>query len=535
MATTTPLQLFPPPPSKSVRPKRKGSRRNSSKPIPLVTVSERTVTPSPNEEIILRVAAEKNASARSSVVLGRQQRAGTPSANLPSREQAASPTPTNNESVVSDGTTLVRSHSNASTFVPMRSMFPRYNPNVPLAEQQYRPTQASPTHIPREIISKAPYSPSVYSPGHPGTPGTGYAAGPATAPPTINSFPEGVLNKRELQFSSREELSELWEAANGQNTETAGRTFALKMTRAGTVEAPSGAFAPSVNESFSFGGAENQIFYDLQTLKANDFDTSSSECNIRRHDPFKGVVVPVMSFNLDSPSTNDDGLIALLYPKLAAMMALDKASMAAEALQSPKTDAESRDSEAVRAAANREGCKLYWDHDSQRYYLHHPGLKDGSSQRFAVLIEGTTGLDALGARGTIRLIDPESEETLVSLEFGTATLMINTIATSHVKSLYIVDVAVSAILAVALLEGRKFRAKNRFSCPPQMTTAGPVVTSAVHEAPMTSQQQELSSPAKGFLNVLFLAYQFLVWVLTALVGAIATIVVGLSACFSKSK
>lgn len=44
--------------------------------------------------------------------------------------------------------------------VPIRSIFPQYNPNLPLTQQEYFPTQTSPARIPPHVINKIPYSPT---------------------------------------------------------------------------------------------------------------------------------------------------------------------------------------------------------------------------------------------------------------------------------------------------------------------------------------------------------------------------------------
>src|SRR3569833_3993251 len=41
----------------------------------------------------------------------------------------------------------------------LRSIFPQYNPTLPADRQEYYPTQTSPTHIPRAVISRPLYSP----------------------------------------------------------------------------------------------------------------------------------------------------------------------------------------------------------------------------------------------------------------------------------------------------------------------------------------------------------------------------------------
>ncbi|KAI9789876.1 MAG: hypothetical protein M1833_002142, partial [Piccolia ochrophora] len=477
-----PLQLFPPPPGKNGRPKRKASRRKgAASPAPM-TIREHTKSPSHTESIVIHVSKDTPVSSPLVASPGTRleelpSRSTTPNRAQPTRSITASPALTNNQSRLSTSETLVRSNSVTSAAAPIQSIFPRYDPSVPLTHQNYRPTQASPTHIPRGIISKDPYSPSLYSPQsphHPGSPGRGYMSGPATAPSSITTFPSGVLSAAGPRFSSREELAELWEAANGQGKEETGRTFTLKMTREGTVDSLSSTFTPTPSESFSFGPTKDQPFFDLQALKANDFDAEFSEINIRRHDPRKGTVVPVLALNLEPPSRRNapgDGLVTLIYPKLAAMMALDDARSSSVASPDPTTSSPPstspvHDQDTIRnaAAVSKECCKLLFDHDSQRYYLHHPGLSATEPHRFNIVIDNTAsastsscGFDVPTARSTIRLVDPSSTTTLVALEFGTATLVIDTVATSRIPSLYIVDVAVAAVLTVALVEGRRFR------------------------------------------------------------------------------
>ena len=226
MSSGASLQLFPAPPTSAKAPKRKGSRRKSFRPKFSSSISQRTKSPTNTEEIVIHVSERPKAASQ-----GPSSNDGPDS--VPSRSQAASPALTNNQSVLSGSSTLVRSLSNASSAAPIQSMFPRYNPTVPLAKQDYRPTQSSPTHIPRDQISKQPYSPSQWSaqsPGSLGSPGKGQHSS-TVSPAGISSFPQGVLGSPKPRYSSADELAELWEAANGQSTAEKGRTFALQMIR----------------------------------------------------------------------------------------------------------------------------------------------------------------------------------------------------------------------------------------------------------------------------------------------------------------
>lgn len=330
------------------------------------------------------------------------------------------------------------------------------------------------------------------------------------------------------------------------------------MSSDGSVDPTSGRFAPLLNESFVFGTPSDHSFYDFQTLKTNYFDEDFSECHIRRRDPKKGTVIPIMALTIEPASRREspeDGLVTNIFPKIAEIMALDSACSKMAENMSPE-ETEKIKEEAVRHTAKTETCKLFWDHDSQRYYLLHPGLNQGKGHRFTIHTDRGTGFDVPGARGTIRLVDSSSHATLASLEFGTATLLIDTTATSKIASFYMLDVAVSAIITVALIEGRKARLALRtagrpLSPPPpavispryapaqSVTGMAPSETTpaALEEgvpAPAAAQS-DLPKPAQGILGVLVLTFQSLVWLLSVVLGAMAAMVVSVTACCQKKK
>ena len=269
---------------------------------------------------------------------------------------------------------------------------------------------------------------------------------------------------------------------------------------------------PTASESFTFGPTRDQPFFDFQTLKPNDDSADADEgweCHVRRRDPRKGTVIPVMSLDLAPPrrrAPGGDGLVTNIYPKIAAMMALDNARTKTEAQQLAPDEAETVRQDAVRRAARFESCTLSWDHDSGRYYLMHPGLNKGKGQRFVVLADPGVGFDVPDVRGTIRLVEAgaaaaaaavsssssssgpaststaiSSCDTLAAIEFSTSSLIIDTSATAKLPSFYMVDICVSALITIALIEGRKTRAALRakalnapipISPPPPALTKG---------------------------------------------------------------
>ena len=112
-----------------------------------------------------------------------------------------------------------------SPVVTMRSMFPTFNHQLPLAQQKYYPQrQAS---LPTQLASRGDYNPRVASP----TPLDEVLGGPKTAPSSVINFPMDDFSIRGPQFSSPRELDKLWEATNGQDPQTVLPGFDLQMSR----------------------------------------------------------------------------------------------------------------------------------------------------------------------------------------------------------------------------------------------------------------------------------------------------------------
>ena len=273
------LQLFPPPPSKATKPKRKPSRRKTAglmatktTPAAVTAVVEHSKSPATVKEIVIHVSENSSNQTKMSAptrsmtpaaspptVLTERSRATSPAASTATQPPPPPPPLTEKGSLLSrpslplsratspawtkqppekpfSGANLMRSNSEARLNAPIRSIFPPYNPAVPLAHQNYRPTQGSPTNIPSQYISKEPYSPSLYSNGSPGptpgNPGSSPGRGCLSAPSAVTTFLAGVLSANPApRYSTKDDLVDLWEAANGQGTVETGKTFLLKINR----------------------------------------------------------------------------------------------------------------------------------------------------------------------------------------------------------------------------------------------------------------------------------------------------------------
>ncbi|KAJ4305099.1 hypothetical protein N0V90_000629 [Kalmusia sp. IMI 367209] len=320
------------------------------------------------------------------------QRAQSPAVSVQDgryRSQTSSPELNRTASpAFSTADTLVRANSNAAQLrsrtpqpeAPMRSIFPVFDPSKSLSQQAYKPTQASPTHIPRTQISRSPYSPDFYVPHN-----NIASSGPASPPPKPFFTPSHLLDN-------------LWLATNGQE-DPAVQIYTLRMHR-----------ATAANPTITFGTTPSLPFYSLAQSNlagSNAVQSIMNELTIQRHHPTQPRVLPVAQLDLMTPPSTGANmldphqqepvtLLTSIFPKLAALQALDAAanSPAAShiALMDPgaTSPAAQRLAEDVLAgAAQRECCALTWTRDPPQpqtnpwaqqmlsegsYQLHHPTL-----------------------------------------------------------------------------------------------------------------------------------------------------------------
>ena len=316
------LQLFPPPPNKAKRPGRKPStRRNAIEPqSPPQSAVERPQSvsyPTNGRYSSLGDRSLPQASSSFSPISQPSQAHIAAAAEIPRSHTSFSEAPT-----------LVRSNSTQSHSSirkaglhespprgeqpVMRSIFPRYNPEVALEYQNYFPSQASPSHIPKTVINRRPYSPSIHADQR--SPGIG---GGLQSPLSIGSaagcFPQHLQDESILEPSTVEELKELWKVANGWRVSASeGRTFCLKMT--------------SLPEEpiHTLSSASSTPFYTLKVIPTS----TSAQVSMTRQDPNKPSTntprirskdkdTDVLTTTLEEPTRRlppNDGLVAPPLP-----------------------------------------------------------------------------------------------------------------------------------------------------------------------------------------------------------------------------
>ena len=122
--------------------------------------------------------------------------------------------------------TLVQSLPNKSPVVPIRSMFPTYNPTIPLNQQSYYPQRPFPARMSSiaRNLSREEYRSSISTP-------IDRSMGTRTAPASVLNFPSDLMSISEPQYSSHRELEKLWEASHGMDPASILKTFDLEMVR----------------------------------------------------------------------------------------------------------------------------------------------------------------------------------------------------------------------------------------------------------------------------------------------------------------
>jgi hypothetical protein len=233
-------------------------------------------------------------------------------------------------------------------------------------------------------------------------------------------------------------------------------------------------------------------FYTLETFDTNEL--SISRTHPRR--PTKTVpilLLPLEPFERRLPP--NDGLVTYIFPKLAAMLAIDQSTALAAKHRLAPSEREEMQSDAVERAAAQEACHLRWNEKGRRYEFAHPaiGRDPEKSPHFAMsptspvpaeqpVLHITVTSDGLrsplsttSAPPVILVTNPntsasihssspaelrmstlpvsDTEEPLASLDFETMTLRISASQILRLApSLYAVDSVVAAILAVAVAD-----------------------------------------------------------------------------------
>ncbi|KLJ08399.1 hypothetical protein EMPG_16169 [Blastomyces silverae] len=461
MASQTQFQLFPqvqPQNRPNGNPFRKGHRRRATRSPVVSPILGNDKESSQTEAIILQIIEDTNKtplappppvhivrsnSPALSTRTGEEARvAESPHAhNNGTPPQSASPEPIRSGSPVQIEVTMPNSPSKSPTspVMPMRSIFPRYDPNLPLNQQPYYPQRSTPNDLPREVISRSDYSPSVTSPQ--------------------SAFPRTMRESTQLaaavKLSSSEQLTRLWEAANGEGPQPELGTFYLRLSKVDHL-------------TYTFGN-QSATLYTLKTNAMGDVDIQRSHPT---KENTKSPIVTLNSTEINRPKGT--GFITIVFPMLAGILARDQALSLSRQHELAPTDAMEVEDDAVRRAEAQETCILEWNGAHGRYDVQHQALfndpsddQENNVQRQGCPIinkrgqtlhltvsASTTDSAEFGHPPSILVTIPGRDSTkdtpLVALDLETMNLSISAgTISSTIPALYCIDSLVASILIIA--------------------------------------------------------------------------------------
>jgi len=242
--------------------------------------------------------------------------------------------------------------------------------------------------------------------------------------------------------------------------------------------------------NFTLGSDPSVPFYTLITYDTNEIALS------KLHPRKSSVKCEVAVNSIESASRRsppNDGLISFIFPKMAAMMAINQSTALAKEHCLAPTHRDEVQAAAVKRAANQEACRLRWNANAQHYELEHPAV--GRKQRgsdFVKSPESARATPTLGLRPVLDIhvsrpagrslpvitvanpqeVDlqsaseptitgirmstvpqPEHDTVLLSLDFNTRIMHVNAHQIlEHVPSLFAIDSIVSAVMTVAIAD-----------------------------------------------------------------------------------
>lgn len=363
-------------------------------------------------------------------------------------------------------------------------MFPRFDPKTSLNTQNN--DSQMPTETPKPKPNRRPNLTLTT------TSDIDHVLGPKTVPASVFNFPTGALEPEEIRYSSVQELEMLWEAANGQRPQNPCGTINLRLTRyfmpnALCWSSQLANFYPRTGPAtFTFGNS-NQPFYTLQTYSNNEIAISRGAPSNPESD------IPIMGLSLEERRRREhpnDGLVALLFSRLAAMLAIEQAAEVSKEHQLTPSEAGEIERNALKRAAAQESCRLSWNRNLRLYELRHPSLSKRQppalvgaagiplspvrsqssgmlhiavsapssdavlTQPPTIIVTGPVSMEAAQQAATARtstLPVTDSDEPLAALDLATRTLSISPAAViATIPSLYAIDSLVAAMLAVAV-------------------------------------------------------------------------------------
>ena len=286
------------------------------------------------------------------------------------------------------------------------------------------------------------------------------ASGQKTAPASTINFPSDTMSVNVGPcISTQRDLERLWDASHGTEPGRSIKSFDLEMAR---IE----------EATFVLGSHPSLPFYTLQTYDTNEIAISKTyPSRIHNKNPTSPsssqtpltcdvVLCPLEPLERRQPP--NDGLVAFIFPKLAALLAINQSAALAKEYNLAPTDRDEIEAQAVRKAAKQEACHLRYNARYGFYELEHPAI----------------GRGAMGGDFATQSPVPSSPTTVRSIT-GKPVLHVTISTDSPLPTIHVVDPnasrrnGVSVMTPTATTPGSAGAGLRRFSTLAQTDSSSP--------------------------------------------------------------
>ncbi|WPH03076.1 Hypothetical protein R9X50_00595000 [Acrodontium crateriforme] len=345
---------------------------------------------------------------------------------------------------------------------PMRSIFPQYDHSRPANQQKYFPTVSSPTRsLPSEQVSKI------------GSPVEVNAA-------KVQRFDSAVTlveGYEHIPIADASDLLALREAA-GEKSRIGLRKVQLGLHK------PQGA-------NIAIGRSIDELLYSMESALSSNTPKNQRQYAILKHGAHETGALPVSQLSLPSGSASKGSMKSspvTIFPQMAAVNAIESLSNSPAAMEIATFDptgdshAAARLAQDVVATAHETyDCELTQSTDTRpsvystnktvTYSLAHP-----LHGTFTITAKTPCNVHSRTSGTKISLHHPSASPTaiacdslvLASIDLGREACVLDTPGLVALNSRYMLDIAITAVLAVAAVEAEAMMEEPlTFAAPPK--------------------------------------------------------------------
>lgn len=231
-----------------------------------------------------------------------------------------------------------------------------------------------------------------------------------------------------------------------------------------------------------FGSHPSLPFYTLQTYDTNEIAISKT-CPRKATSTCDVVLCPLEPASRRQPP--NDGLVAFIFPKLAAMLAINQSASLARQHNLAPTDRDDIEAQAVRRAAKQEACHLRFNAREGFYELEHPAI----------------GRGVMGGDFAVTSPVPTSPAAVCSIR-GKPVLHITISTDSPLPTIHVIDPNASRRVGIMTPVTSAGPGMRRLSTIPQTDTAGTASSEFPPLASLDLTSQTLHLDANSILELM---------------------------------